>query len=284
MGTKLKSLPFGSTSEPLTTQSSLAARLPQELMEMILSHLVYDKRTLLACSMACCSWYIVTVSHLHHSLTTNNVEHQSPRKYVWPRPLEKSHKLGLLPLIKQFRVRIGSGYKFGPEQLNGRTLHYFSALVNLQELGIDFLQVSRFMPNLQQYFGHFSPTLRFLALKEPDGSPRQIIYFIGLFPNLQDLKLQYNFPRRGLEVAVDTALIPLSTPPLQGWLTLISFTTRDLMKEMIALFGGLRFHHMDLFKVNCMQLLFEACAETLETIRLYPTDAYREEFLERWKI
>ena len=30
-----------------------------------------------------------------------------------------------------------------------------------------------------------SPTLRFLALRAPTGSSRQIWYFIGLFPNLQ---------------------------------------------------------------------------------------------------
>ena len=51
------------------------------------------------------------------------------------------------------------------------------------------------------------------------------------------------------------------------------------MKDMITLLGGLRFRHMDLFKVNCAQLVLGACAETLETLRLYPTDLPREELL-----
>jgi hypothetical protein len=43
------------------------------------------------------------------------------------------------------------------------------------------------------------------------------------------------------------------------------------MKEMISLFGELHFRQMDLFGVKCAQLLLDACAEILETLRLYPT-------------
>ena len=53
------------------------------------------------------------------------------------------------------------------------------------------------------------------------------------------------------------------------------------MRDMIALFGGLRFSHMDVNKVECVQLLLDACATTLETLRLYPNDEYGEEFPER---
>jgi len=55
----------------------------------------------------------------------------------------------------------------------------------------------------------------------------------------------------------------------------------NLIKDMIALFGGLRFRCMDLFRVNCVRLLLDACTETLETLRLYPTDSYGGEFLKR---
>jgi len=65
---------------------------------------------------------------------------------------------------------IASLLGFSPESLSGRNLCYFSAPTNLQELGIDYLQVSGFMPTVQQCFGHFSPTLRLLALKQPRGS------------------------------------------------------------------------------------------------------------------
>ena len=44
---------------------------------------------------------------------------------------------------------------------------------------------------------------------------RQILYFIGLFPNLQDLKLHYPFPHDEQECSVDKTLVPLSIPPLR---------------------------------------------------------------------
>ena len=41
---------------------------------------------------------------------------------------------------------------------------------------------------------------------------------------------------------------------------------------MIDLFGGIRFRYMSLFNVVEMRLLLDACAETLETLRLHPSD------------
>jgi len=41
---------------------------------------------------------------------------------------------------------------------------------------------------------------------------------------------------------------------------------------MVDLFRGINFHHMDLFDVDGMGLLMDACAETLKTLRGYPTD------------
>jgi len=64
-----------------------------------------------------------------------------------------------------------------------------------QELGADGFQAHSFMLNFQEYFEHFTPTLRFLPVREPRGSSRQILYFIWLFPNLQNLKFYYDFPR-----------------------------------------------------------------------------------------
>ena len=268
---------------PTGTRPSPVAKLPQELVELIISYLIYDTYTLLACSLTCYSWYIAAVPHLHHSLTTDQDSYMlSGMKYYWPAPLRESYMLGLLPFVKRFRIRREMIFsELRPSNLDGGTLRYFSALTNLQELGIDCLEVSEFMPKIQKCFGHLSPTLRSLALKEPHGSCRQISYFIGLFPNLQDLKLHYDLPPFDFIekkiIVDDPTLIPLSTPPLRGRLTLICFTKEDLVKEMIGFFGGLRFRHMDLFGVSCAKLLLDTCAETLETLRLYPTDLHGEE-------
>jgi hypothetical protein len=262
-------------------------------VEEILSYFVDDKRTLIVCSLTCRSWYLATVRHLHYSLTTDDdclAECWWPgplgKKYWWPGPLGKKYELGLLPLVKRFRIRIRRrNVWFTPEWLDKHNLRYFSALKNLQELGIDDLALRNFMPDLQRCFGHLSPTLRFLALRRPFGSSRQIVYFIGLFPNLQDLKLHYPFLRDEEEDIADTTLVPLSSPPLEGRLTLILFTREQIVKDMVTLFGGLRFRRMDLFGVKCLPLLLKQCAETLDTLRLYPTDPYGQFFFlkeRRW--
>ena len=279
---KIVRLLFGGTQEGPTGPSSIA-RLPQELVEMVISYFIYDTRSLLACSMTCYSWYIAAVPHLHHTLTTD--EHRtrgSLRRHLWPRPLQMSYDLGLLPLVKRFRIRQDNvcTVRLTPEELRGRTLRHFSALTNLQELGIDYLRVSNFIPIIQQCFGHLSPTLRFLALKEPTGSSRQILYFIGLFPNLQDLRIIYPFPEDEQESTDDATLIPLSIPPLRGRLILACFRREKLMEDMVVLFEGLRFRRMDLFRVKCVGFLLRECAETLETLSLYPSDPYGEEYLE----
>ena len=105
---KIKWLFFGSTQEASASRPSPIAELPQELVEVIVSYFIYDICTLLACSMTCFSWYIAAVPHLHHSLTTDNGDRfPSDRRYTWPRPLRKSYQLGLLPLVKRFRIRLG---------------------------------------------------------------------------------------------------------------------------------------------------------------------------------
>ena len=81
----------------------------------------------------------------------------------------------------------------------------------------------------------------------------------------------------------DTDLIPLSVPPLRGQLILTSFRGEELVKDMIVFFEELRFRSMDLFRVDSARLLLDVCAETLETLRLYPTDPYGED-LSEWKV
>ena len=279
-----------SQADSSTPYPSPITRLPQDLVEIIISYFIYELDTLLACSLTCYSWYIAAVPHLHHTLTIDNRDGYRWRERRWPRPLRKSYKFGLLPLVKQFRILLPQRIPllqsrppvgFTPDWLGMHTLRYFSALTNLRELGIDDLQVCNFMPDIRRYFGHFAPNLRLLALREPKGSCRQILYLIGLFPNLQDLKLCYPTPTEEDENADNLTLVPLSVPPLRGRLILVCFTRVTLVKEMITLFGGLRFRYMDLFRVTCARLLLHASAATLETLRLYPSDTYSEDSFER---
>ena len=262
----------GSTSETTAIHLPPIPGLPQELVDIIASFLIYDTETLIACSMTSFSWYMTVVPHLHYTLTTDDEAAWDNR---WPKLLKISHELRLLPLVGKLRIRKPDArFKFHPDLLYGSTLSCFSALSHLQELGIDRLLVFEFMPGIETYFGHLGHTLRFLSLRHPEGSSRQILYFVGLFPRLQDLKL-CNLLSVQEEDTADSTPKPTHTPLLCGRLTLSS-VKEPFVKDMIKLFDGLRFRYMELFDVQGATLLFEACAETLETLRLYPTDPHGE--------
>jgi len=258
-----------------TTHSSPPNNLPLETIEKIIAHLIYDTPSLLACSLTCYSWYIAAVPHLHHTLMILNSRWHFNLKHQWSEPLQNASRHGLLPFVKRLQVRrLSCRYEgFYPKRFNRHTLRQFAALSNVQELEIDDLDIPKFMPRIQEYFGHFSPTLRSLSLSKPKGSRRQIVFFIGLFQYLEDLKLFDDvLDHYKSEPAEDPALIPLFTPPLQGRLKVTMFKRVGLLKDMIDLFGGIRFRRMDLFDVDGMRLLVGACAETLETLRVYPKD------------
>jgi hypothetical protein len=268
-------------------------RLAQELVEMIFSY-VHDTRTLRSCSLTCRMWYHAAKPHLHYSLkaiipkphfryslkaiTTKSHFRYSLKTIItpkihlpntdpdWPNPLLEAHELRLLPFIKRFSIVYGLNGGFTHGNFGyGQSLCYFSALENLQELRMDGLQLSSFMPDIKKYFGHF-PTLQSLALEKPEASCRQLLYFIGLFPYLQDLKLSCFDPIKEDKTTDTLALVPPSKPPLGGWLR-IACLGKEFVDEMIALYGKLPFRRVDIADSSfwCAHRVFEGCVETLET-------------------
>ena len=250
--------------------------LPQELVEEIVSY-IYDVNTLCSCSMTCRSLYIATLPRLHYSLGAFVVGGDLWRSH-WPQPLERSHELKLLPLVRRFRIRCGAR-RFGPKQLGWKNLRRFSQFYNLRELIIHGLELPEFVPNIRRYFNRFVQTLQSLTLHRPRGSTRQILYFIGHFPNLQDFELVSPFPTKKA-TAADSALVPPSIPPLSGWLSFGSIHSNEmdgLLDEMTALYGGLHFRHVFLDETTWRQGL-GACAGTLETLQLNEESLSSEDF------
>jgi len=268
----------GSTPETSTTPASPASRLHLELVQEIMAYLSDDKHSLRTCSLTCYSWYIASISHLHYALV---VDPNLSGEFQWPNPLLHMHALGLLPLVEVVWIRgRRSPRAFSSELLDNRILRQFHALSNVRQLMIEYLDIPTFMPSIRRNIRHFLPTVQHLSLREPKGSRRQIIYFIGLFQHLDDLRLLYdevNFDqeyheRRQEEPVDDPTLVPPFVPPLRGSLTLSCFTRVSLLRDMVKLFGGLRFRHMSLFYVYWTRLLLDACAQTLESLQLDSTD------------
>ena len=141
------------------------------------------------------------------------------------------------------------------------------------ELEIEDLNIPNFILSIQRYFKNILLTLRSLTLRVPRGSPRQILFFVGQFQQLEDLTLFFWYERYlPEETAKDLTLVPPFAPPLRGLLPLRGINGVSFTKTVIDLLEGIRSHHMDLYCVDEMPLLLNACAERLETLQLYLDD------------
>ena len=240
-------------------------------MEIIIADLGDDVFSLKTFSVTCYSWYLAAVPHLHRAFTLEDRPLDPTRAEL--KPLAKLHKMNLLPFVKKLLIRSSSFEPWLlPRKLDRQTLRHFSALNNVQRLRIERFDLSKFVPGIERYFGHFAPALRSISLTISSGTPRQLLCLLALFPNLDDIEIEY-YPTTkpdatanpGSEVAV-----PFSVPSLRGQLKLTHFPSETIFRDMITLFGGLRFRYMDLFSVEGSRLLLDACADTLQTVRVYP--------------
>jgi hypothetical protein len=240
-------------------------RLPYEIIETIIANIAHNLDALKALSLTCRSWHTATAPHLHHTLTLAN------RGEL--RLLSKLHRLGLMSLIKEIRVAQFPDTWLVPQAFSRRDLRYFSAFANVQILRLENLEVSRFIPRIERYFSHFSPTLRSIMLLSPLCNPRQLLHFLSLFPNLDDITI-WDFSTHTQNVAIpDTEVVPFSTPRLRGRLAIRGFDSVETWTCLIASGGSLQLHYLDLWRVGgCAPIMFEACAETLEKLRLYAAD------------
>ena len=229
-----------------------------------------DLGTLKACSLTCRSWYLAAVPRIHHTLILT--EGRPDKRHDKLKPLSKLHKLGLAPLVKQIRVRQRGSPWFTPKALSRRDLHYFSPFTNVRTLSLESLDISRFTPDMERHFKHFSPTLRSIVLRHPCCTPRQLSYFLSFFSNLDDIGIMGESKHQP-HTTFDTELVPFFAQGLQGQLVLNNCRWTKTWTHLITSCGGLRFRYMDLYKVGtCAPILFEACAETLETLRIHPKD------------
>jgi len=228
---------------------------------MIIVHVQLDTQTLKARSRTCRSWCIATLPHLHYALTLHPKRGDRARGGLIA--LQKLDKMRLLPFVKRLWIRNCS------EVFGAQGLAYFSALTNVQELGLRGIDLRRFVPQAQLYLRHFMPRLRSLALSWPKGPYRLLLYLLGLFPNLDDLQLFDNL--RWESALPDPVPVPHSAPSLRGRLMLMWFAGEDFLRDLSGLSGGLRFRYTDLLGVEGTRFLLGSAAETLETLRIHPT-------------
>ena len=182
--------------------------------------------------------------------------------------LFKLHKLGLVPLVKEIQVEQWGGKWFVPQAFSDRDLCHFSTFKNVQTLRLQDLEISRFIPGIEGHFGHFSPTLRSIVLMTPFCTPQELSHFLSLFPNLDNITISGVAAYQPDVTTPNPELVPTSPPSLRGRLVLLNFGLVGTLTSLVASGSDLRFHYMELHEVGgCAPVLFEACAETVETLR-----------------
>ena len=236
---------------------------------MIIAHLMYDTQSLTACATTCLAWYYAAAPHLHHTLVLRHWHPDPARKGL--NPLPALAELGLLPLVKkvQFRSHASNNPWVTPTLFDPRSLHDFSALAHVHDLTIEDLYFPFFKKGVEKYFGHLSPTLRSVALTRPRCHPRQLLDFLRLFPRLDNVKIVNYGAMVKRRATPDTPHVPI-VGPFRGKLTIINLLEEGVLRDFVNASGRVRFISMDLNDVPEMQLLLDACAETLETLRIYP--------------
>lgn len=103
-----------------------------------------------------------------------------------------------------------------------------------EKFSLGSAEYPKFTPRIRKCFGHFLPTVRFLARpKVPKGFCRWILDFVGLFRHLKIFRLLDD----GINFQDETAGVlmysPSFAPPLRRPLTMICFVRVGLLEDII---------------------------------------------------
>ena len=263
---------FCNTSPEVNIAHESTCCLPYEIVEEIIAYLLRDRDALKACSLTCRSWYITAVPHIHRSLLLGNKKLAKPRDIL--KPLSELRNLGLTPFVKQITIRQWlSRCWFTPQAFSPRNLRHFSAFTNVQTLKLENMDISSFVPGIERYFEHFSPTVRSITLWDPCCTPRQLSHFLSIFSNLNNIGIWGVSARPPKTTVPDDDLTLFSKPKLQGELGLSGSHWTETWTHLVTLCGSPGFNCMNLYKAgDCARFLLDACTETLETLRFSPAD------------
>ena len=254
--------------------------LPQEIVDYIMDMLHDNIQALKACSLTCKAMFASTRHLVHQTLhlTTENIasrlllDKEEKSRYRMRdflaanlQFLSQMGERGLLQYTRQ--VHISLYCTLTPEILQPQ-LHYFQSLDRVHALTLAHTDTSQY--HHQECFTHFYPTLTSLTLRFPLGDYRDILRFASQFPKLENLCLDSNGIRSGLN-----STIPVITdryPPLCGRLRLVGNHTVaqwpvDFVNELP---NGMNFRSIelvDLYQHNPQHLL-NTCTHTLENLSI----------------
>ena len=257
--------PTLSLFDPTTSPSEMAVPyLPLEIVEEIIDVLAGDMKSLHSCSLVSVSWVHRSRRHLFADVKLHSLS-----------GLQLWFNSGLGPSSNHVRfLDLSQDEEFKwitPDSLAG-VYNDFTSFHNVQSLALSGLDLTLFDEHsLTRFFGHLSERLTSLSVKGMTVHPDALLFFVCMFPRLDDLKLEY--------LTMGKATIPFRqpavTPRFRGKLALSNIKSNGT--SMIASFVDppLPMAFEDVCVVDCkfetpkpLKDLFVACQETMKKIKV----------------
>lgn len=258
--------------------------LPQELVDHIMDMFYNDLSTLKACSLTCKTMLVSTRRLIHQTLylTPRNNEliltDQEKSRYQGPqyhdvelRFLSYVGERGFLQYTRKVRIRA----VLIPPTLSPH-LHHFQSLDRVHTLTVDHYHAPSWRDHSETYFAHLYPTLTSLTLTRPFGHVQLLARFVLLFPNLEDMCLEWVINDK--KFRPDPAPLDIDQfPPFCGRLRLAfergAQWPRDLIHEIRK---GFKFRFIELESEDVRyssDRLLAACGQTLEDLTVIVTNS-----------
>ena len=230
--------------------------LPQEIVDIIVGHVSDDRDTLFACTHLSRTWCIAARSHLHRNFTISSAEDFQS--------VEDLQNLGIVHLVR--KVLVAQMFNQS-DYLSSQNLTHFHAFTHLQELSIKYLDIGELLVWLHQHCDILRSTVRTLTLLYPRCSIKQLICFIGLFSNLENLAVNSID-----SVDLHESQVPVmeGSPPLTGRLSLSGILDQQFLSALAWMPNGLGFRTVDMQFCGDAQEIIDACAGTITRLIYYP--------------
>ena len=238
--------------------------LPLEIVEEIIDMLVGDTKSLLLCSLVSTSWVHRSRRHLFADIKLHSLS--DLQSWFTTSLRSSSNHVRALDLAQndEFKWII-------PDSLAG-VFNDFTSFHNVRSLTLTGLDLTNFDEHsLTRSFGHFSERLTSLTVKGMTVHPDALLFFVCMFPKLDNLKLDYltmgkpTIPYRKPDV----------TPRFCGKLSLSNIKSNGT--SMIASFVDppIPMSFEDVCVVDCrfespkaLKDLFVACQTTMKRIKV----------------
>lgn len=238
--------------------------LPLELVEEIIDGLAGDIESLLSCSLVSIGWVHRSRRHLFADVKL----HSLPALQSWftagPGSISRHVRVLDLSQDDEFKWII-------PDSLAG-IYNDFSSFHNVRSLAFTNLDLTLFDEHsLTHFFGHFSGNLTSLSVKGMTVHPDALLFFLCMFPKLDDLQLDH--------LAMGKATIsfrqPTVTPRFRGKLALSNIRSNGTSMLAPFLDPPIPIAFEDVCVMDCrfetpqpLKDLFAACQDTMKKIKV----------------